>query len=394
MTKTRLAVALGVALMAACGGRSPSPDPAASGAVAPAATGPKSGTATAATYFTVPQEQMSHVQLATVSEAKWMTMITTTGTVDWDGDKTTQAITQVTGPITRLAVDLGSRVTVGQPLLYVASPDISNAVSAYRKAKNRLDLAQRNLDRARDLLEHKAIAPRDLESTQADYNDAATDVQTALQQLNILGVSQNDIRDAEAQTVPIRSELPMRSPIAGVVVQRLVMPGQVIQAGATVAFVISDVSTVWVQGHIYEKDLRSVRVGDTAEIRSASFPETLQGTVAYVGDLLDADTRTTAVRIVTRNPRAELKKDLFVDVTIHDTSSRQALVVPTASILYDEENFPFVYLQMQPGQFAQHAVQIGSQRGDQVEIVDGLKRGDRIVSQGSLFLQFANSYRG
>jgi membrane fusion protein, heavy metal efflux system len=394
MTKTRLAVALGVALMAACGGRSQSPDPAASGAVSPAATVPKSGTVTAATYFTVPQEQMSHVQLATVSEAKWMTMITTTGTVDWDGDKTTQAITQVTGPITRLAVDLGSRVTVGQPLLYVASPDISNAVSAYRKAKNRLDLAQRNLDRARDLLEHKAIAPRDLESTQADYNDAATDVQTALQQLNILGVSQNDIRDAEAQTVPIRSELPMRSPIAGVVVQRLVMPGQVIQAGATVAFVISDVSTVWVQGHIYEKDLRSVRVGDTAEIRSASFPETLQGTVAYVGDLLDADTRTTAVRIVTRNPRAELKKDLFVDVTIHDTSSRQALVVPTASILYDEENFPFVYLEVQPGQFAQHAVQIGSQRDDQVEIVDGLKRGDRIVSQGSLFLQFANSYRG
>jgi cobalt-zinc-cadmium efflux system membrane fusion protein len=337
---------------------------------------------------------MSHVQIATVAETEWTRMITTTGTVDWDGDKTTQAITQVSGPITRLAVDLGSRVTPGQPLLYVTSPDISNAVSAYRKAKNRLDLAQRNLDRAKDLIEHKAIAPRDLESTQADYNDAATDVQTALQQLNILGVSQEDIREAETQSVPIRSELPMRSPIAGVVVQRLVMPGQVIQAGATVAFVISDVSTVWVQGHVYEKDLRSVHVGDTAEIRSASFPETLKGTVAYVGDLLDPDTRTTAVRIVTGNPRADLKKDLFVDVTIRDTSSRQALVVPTASVLYDEENFPFVYLQVQPGQFAQHAVQIGSQRDDQIEIVSGLKTGDHVVSQGSVFLQFANSYRG
>jgi multidrug efflux pump subunit AcrA (membrane-fusion protein) len=89
-----------------------------------------------------------------------------------------------------------------------------------------------------------------------------------------------------------------------------------------------------------------------------------------------------------------LKKDLFVDVTIHDKSSRQAIVVPTAAVLYDEQNFPFVYLQVKDGQFAQHQVQIGDQRDDQVEITSGLKPGDHVVSQGSLFLQFANSYRG
>ena len=390
MTTRMLIVTLALAA-AACGGSSQPASAPPAGAAGPAS---KDSASTTASYFTLPQEQMSHVQLATVSQAQWMTTVATTGTVDWDGDKTTQAITQVGGPITRLAVDLGQRVTAGQPLLYVASPDITNAVSAYRKAKNRLDLAQRELDRNKDLLEHKAIAPKELEQSQADYNDASTDLQSALQQLNILGVAQQDIKEAEAQNMPIKAELPMRAPIAGVVVQRLVMPGQVIQAGMTTAFVISDISTVWVQGHVYEKDLQSVHVGDAAEIHSASFPETLRGTVRDVGALLDPDTRTTAVRIVTPNPRGALKKDLFVDVTIHDKASREAVVVPTAAVLYDEQNFPFVYLQVKDGQFAQHQVQIGDQRGDQIEITSGLKPGDRIVSQGSLFLQFANSYRG
>jgi cobalt-zinc-cadmium efflux system membrane fusion protein len=300
----------------------------------------------------------------------------------------------VSGPITRLVVDVGAHVTAGQPLLYVASQDISNAVSAYRKAKNRQDLAQRNLDRSRDLLAHKAIASRELESAEADYNDAATDVQTTLQQLTIFGVTQQDLKDAEEQNVAIHPELPMRAPISGTVVQRLVLPGQVIQAGTTLAFVISDTSTLWIQGHVYEKDLQSVHVGDQADIHSPSFPDTFHGTIAYIGDLIDPETRTTPVRIVTRNPRAQLKKDLFVDVTIQDKSPHTALVVPTASVLYDEQNFPFVYLQVQAGQFAQRQVQIGGQRDDQIEITDGLKPGDRVVSQGSVFLQFANSYRG
>lgn len=383
MTHARFLRALGLGLAvttAACG---------ASQSAAPAAT-----EATTPGYFSVTPEQMAHVQTTSVSQVTWDTTLATTGTVDWDGDHTTQAITQVSGPITRLAVDLGSHVKAGDPLLYVASPDITNAISAYRKAMNRLDLAKRNLDRSRDLLAHKAIAQRDLESVEADYNDAATDVQTSLQQLNIYGVSKEDLAQAETQNVPIRPELPMRSPIAGTVVQRLVLPGQVIQAGTTLAFVISNVSTVWVQGHIYEKDLRSVHVGDVADIHSASFPETFEGTIDYVGDLIDPATRTTPVRIVTRNPRAELKKDLFVDVTIHDKSSHPALVVPTAAVLYDEQNFPFVYVQVKPGQFAERKVDIAGQRDDQIEVVNGLKAGDRIVSQGSLFLQFANSYRG
>ncbi len=202
----------------------------------------------------------------------------TTGTVDWDNDHTSQAITQVSGPITRILYDTGVHVTQGQPLLYVTSADITNAFSTYRKARNRLALAKQNIDRNKDLLEHKAIAQRDFEQVQADYNDAETDVETALQALKIFGVlAERTSTDAEQQNAPVRPELAMRAPISGTVVQKLVLPGQLIEAGATPAFVISDVSTVWVQGHIYEKDLRSMHVGDTVDERNASFPDVFQG---------------------------------------------------------------------------------------------------------------------
>ena len=152
----------------------------------------------------MPSDQLPHLKIVPARKSTWATTVRTTGTVDWDNDATTQAITQVSGPITRIAVDTGTRVKAGDPLLYVASADITNAISLYRKAKNRFDLARRSLDRSKDLLAHKAIAQRDMESAQADYNDAGTDVQTALQQLKIFGVDQADIAEAERQNVGIR----------------------------------------------------------------------------------------------------------------------------------------------------------------------------------------------
>jgi cobalt-zinc-cadmium efflux system membrane fusion protein len=374
---TAAALALSLSACSAPAGQTP----AEAAPAAPAAAG----------YFTVPAAQLSHLQIVPAAKATWTTTLRATATVDWDNDHTTQAITQVSGPITRIVVDAGTHVKAGDPLLYVASSDVTNAIAVYRKARNRVDLAQKTLDRNRDLLAHKAIAPRDLESSEADFNDASTDVQTALQALKIFGVTQEDLDEAEHQNVPIRPELPMRAPISGLVVQKLVLPGQLIQAGTTMAFVISDVSTVWVQGHLYEKDVALVHVGDEVEVRNASLPGTFPGTVTYIDHLVDPATRTTLVRIVTKNPTGQLRKDLFVDVVLHDRARRDVVTVPVAAVLYDDQNFPFVYVQMEAGKFAQRLIKIAGQQGDQVEVLDGIKAGDLVVSQGSVFLQFANS---
>jgi cobalt-zinc-cadmium efflux system membrane fusion protein len=396
-SRLRSALVVSLVVCAACGGKSREDTPAATAAAAapaPASGTPGPSVPQGATYFTVPQDQLAHLEIAPAKRVPFSTDLRTTGTVDWDQDHSTQAITQVSGPITRIVADFGTVVKANDPLLYVASPDITGAFSTYRKAVNHMALEKQNLERQRDLLQHKAIAERDWEQAQADYNDAATDVSTALQALKILGVTEKEVTDAEQQNTTVRPELPMRAPIAGTVVQKLVQPGQVIQAGATTAFVIANVSTVWVQAHVYEKDLRSVRNGDTAEVRSASYPDVFKGTVTYIGNQLDAATRTTPVRVVTQNPAGFLKKDQFVDLVIHDKTTRDALVVPTSAVLYDNENLPFVYVEVEQGKFGQRSITLGSQQNNMTEITQGLKETERVVTQGSLFLQFANSYKG
>jgi cobalt-zinc-cadmium efflux system membrane fusion protein len=240
------------------------------------------------------------------------------------------------------------------------------------------------------LLERGAIAQKDFESTQADFNDASTDVQNGLQALRIFGIGKQEIDQEERQGVPISPELAVRAPIAGVIVQKLIMPGQLVQAGMTVCFVLSDVSTVWVQGHIFDRDLPSVHNGDSVELSNVSISRAFHGVVSYVGALVDPATRTTPVRIVTQNPGGLLKKDMFVEAVIHTRSQKNILTVPVSAVLHDPQNQPLVYVEVEPGKFAQRLITAGAQQNDAVEVLGGVQPGERVVTEGSLFLQFAS----
>jgi membrane fusion protein, heavy metal efflux system len=344
-------------------------------------------------YFTVPSNQLDHLHIEPVRKDTWQSAIHTTGTVDWDADHTTSVISQVSGPVVRILAHPGTVVKAGDALLDVSSPDISGAISAYRRAVTRRDFAKRTLDRNRDLLAHEAIAKKDLESSQADFDDAAAEVEGDIQALKIYGIGQPEIEQSEKQGVPIDPELSVRSPIAGVVVQQLVMPGQLIQAGATACFLVSDVSTVWVQGHVFDKDLDSIRVGDRVEVTDPSFStsRSFPGVVSYIGAITDPITRTTPVRVVTRNPNGVLKKDMFVDLAMHTSVRRGVLTVPVSAVLHDPQNEPFVYVEVAPGRFAQRQIAVGAEQDGAAEILSGCKEGERVVSEGSVFLQFANS---
>jgi cobalt-zinc-cadmium efflux system membrane fusion protein len=346
-----------------------------------------------ASLFAVSQDQLPHLHIMPVRRTAWHTKIETTGTVDWDADHTTSAITQVSGPITRIVVDYGSHVRAGDPLLYVASPDISNAIATYKKARDQQELALKALNRMKELLAHGAAAQKDLEAAQATYNDAATDVQNSLQALKIFAITPQQLKDAEEQGTPISPDLAVRAPITGTVVQKFVMPGQLIQAGSTTCFLLSDTSTVWVQGHIFDRDLPSVRVGDPVEESSSSLGRTFEGRVSYIGAMVDPNTRTTPVRIVTRNSGDLLKKDMYVDAVIRTKTEESVLSVPVSAVLHDSENEPFVYVEVQPREFARRSVALGAQQDGAVEIRSGLQEGEKVVSEGSVFLQFASTYQ-
>lgn len=376
-----LAAALPALIAAGCGG---------SGGSATPGTG--RGSVDQEGYFTLPPGQLAHLRLGEARRVAWPVVVRTTGTVDFDADRTTQVITQVSGPITRIPVDLGTRVKAGDPLLFVSSADLSNAVSAYRKAENRLALARLTLERNRDLLDHRVIAQKDLEASQADFNDAATEVQNSLETLKIFGVTEKEIEEARRQNVAIRPELAVRSPIGGVVMQKLVLPGQVIQAGATICFLVSEPATMWIQAHVHEHELASIRLGCEAEVSGAATPGVSLGKVTYVGAMLDPATRTIPVRITTDNHSGLLKKDQFVDVVIHAGTKRDVLTVPTSAVLYNNENLPFVYIQVAPGRFAQRQITLGGAQDGEFELVSGIREGEPIVTDGSVFLQFAQAY--
>jgi cobalt-zinc-cadmium efflux system membrane fusion protein len=299
----------------------------------------------------------------------------------------------VSGPVTRILVDTGTMVKAGDPLLYVSSTDASNAITVYRKAKNDEDLARRVMERSKTLLDHGAIAEKDFEVTVSALNDAASDVQNGLQSLKIFGLSQQDIDDAQKPGTAVHPEIALRAPITGMVVQKTVSPGQLVQAGATACFSISDVSTVWILAHVFDHDLPSVTAGDPVEASNPSFPTTFHGVISYIDALVDPDTRTTQVRVVTRNPGLILKKDMYVNSVILTRTRKNVLSVPVSAVLRDSQNEPIVYVEAEPGKFGQRVVTLGVQQNDRVEILSGLKEGENVVSEGSVFLQFASSYQ-
>jgi len=351
-----------------------------------------SGDETKAQMFTVPAEQMAHIQVTPVELTRLPRVLRLTGSVAYNNFETTPVITQVSGPVSRILVSPGEVVKTAQPMLYVSSPDYAQLRSSYLKARDAFALAEKSYNRARDLFEHHAIAEADLQQAESTRNQALADLQSAEQSLKVLGIDQLDrlVKD------PVSPEIPVLAPIVGEVVERLVAPGQVIQAGATQCFTISDMSTVWVLANVYEHDLGFVHLGDPVVIQTDAYAASFSGKISYIAAALDPTSRTLQVRIDTSNPEKKLKKDMYVTAIVHAGVIEGALTVPDAAILRNSENQPFVYVAEnagQPAQFAQRLVSIGDSQEGKTQVLSGLRAGERVVADGSLFLQFANSYQ-
>ncbi len=340
--------------------------------------------------FTIPQEQMSHVQVVTIQPVKLTRTLRLTGTVAFNAFSTTPVITQVGGPVSRILVVPGERVKQGQPLLDVSSPDYSVLLAAYLKAKDTYRVADKNYDRAKDLFEHHAISDRDLLQAESDRNQAQADLFSTEQGLKVLGITNPDSLLAK---MPSGAEVPLLAPISGEVVERLVAPGQVLTAGTTQAFTISDMSTVWVLANVYQGDLAFVKNGDDVTVQTDSYPDTFHGKISFVSPALDPTTRTLQARIVVQNPGEKLKRDMYVTVTVIAGAIQNAIAVPDAAVLRDDENHPFVYVATASNQFGRRQVEIGNSQGGQTQVLKGLSPGERVVGDGSLFLQFANSFQ-
>ena len=330
---------------------------------------------------------MSHVQVVTVQPTKLTRTLRLTGAVAYNAFKTTPVISQVGGPVSRILVVPGQHVNEGQPMLEVTSPDYSQLLDAYLKAPTRSAWRTRITRGRKDLYEHHAIAERDLQQAESDRTQAQADRNAAEQGMKILGIKNPE----DLAKAPSSAQIPVLAPISGEVVERLVSPGQVMQAGQTQAFTISDMSTVWVLANVYQADLAYVHDGDDVVVQTDAYPDTFHGKISYVSPALDPNTRTLQARIVVDNKGEKLKRDMYCTVTVTAGTISNAIAVPDAAVLRDDENQPFVYVAASNNQFGRRPVDIGESQNGQTQIMKGLSAGDRVVGNGSLFLQFANS---
>jgi cobalt-zinc-cadmium efflux system membrane fusion protein len=337
--------------------------------------------------FIIPQEQMSHVQVVTVEPSTLRRTLRLTGAVAYNAFNTTPVISQVGGPVSRILVVPGEHVKQGQSMADVSSPDYSQLLDSYLKAADSFRLSSKNYTRAQDLYAHHAIAERDLEQAESDRNQAQADLNAAEQGMKILGIK-NPTNLANA---PSSAQIPLLAPMGGEVVERLVSPGQVLQAGQTQAFTISDLSTVWVLANVYQADLAYVRSGDDVVVQTDAYPGDFHGKISYVSPALDPNTRTLQARIVVDNPGEKLKRDMYCTVTVSAGSIPNVVAVPDSSVLRDDNNQPFVYVEAGPNQFGRRDVDLGERQNGQSQILKGITVGEKVVGDGSLFLQFANS---
>ena len=340
-----------------------------------------------AELFTIPSDQMAHVEVLTVQPSSLTRSLRLTGAVAYNSFHTTPVITQVSGPVSRIVVVPGQWVRRGEPMLYVASPDFSQLRTNYLKTRDAYALAKKSYARAQDLYQHHAIAEQNLDQAESTQVQAEGDLASAEAALKVLGISNPET----LVKAPPSFEALVKAPIDGEVVEQNVAVGQLLQTGATQCFMLSDTSTVFVLVNVYQKDLPYVRVGDTVTIQTESYPDVFHGRISYVAASLEPNTRTMQARIETSNPGQKLKKDMYVVATVDAGTIQNAIAVPDAAVLRDSENQPFVYAETTGNQFGRRTVTLGDSIKGQTQIQTGLNPGDRVIGNGSLFLQFANS---
>jgi cobalt-zinc-cadmium efflux system membrane fusion protein len=287
-------------------------------------------------------------------------------------------------------VEPGVQVKRGQALAIVSSPDFAAAVAEVRKAQAAAENARNIADLDVQLFQNDAIARRDMEQAQTDAVSAEADREAALQQLVSLGADPADVDSLKAGRPISAQGGVIRAPIDGTLVEKLITPGQLLTAGDTECFTIADVSRMWVLGNVFESDLAQVARGDSVDVVSNAYPGVdFHGRIDYVADLVDPDTRATSVRVTVPNPNHRLRKGMYVDVAIHSSNEQQGILVPVSAVERDEDNRPFVFVSIGDNRFERRTVTLGHRVGDHYEITDGLASGEKVVSEGELFLQFA-----
>lgn len=339
---------------------------------------------------TLPVEAMKRAGIETVPVARSTADTSTVripGTVEPNAYKQVVVTPLVAGRVTRVLAELGDKVQSSQTLMQIFSPELADAQTKYISATAELGAHEQELARTSRLLVLGAASQQESERLHAEHAAKLADVQSLRSRLVLLGMPAAAI-DALSPGKEIEATINVPAPIGGVITERAVNVGLNVDP-ATKVFTVVDLSSVWVVGALYERDLPRVRVGSAASVTTTAGPGLVRmGRVSYIDPQVTADTRTARVRVEVPNPRQDLRLGMYADVEVAAVSNRQALMVPRSAV-QNVGNRQVVYLASpdEPGQFTEREVHLGDVSGEQVEVVSGVQLQDRVVAKGSFFVR-------
>ena len=336
------------------------------------------------------QVQRAGLKIETVGEgpSSEATSQMTTGIVQPNIYKETPVASLVGGIVRSVNAELGQNVRRGQQVAVVSSNELAEAQSSYLKSMADLDEHHQHHTRTVKLVEIGAASREELEMANTKLRDAESNVANLRQKLLLLGLSQQRVNSLNS-AAQISSEVTVPSPSSGTITSRTVNPGEVIEANKELIRV-TDLSTIWVVGQVYEKDLATIRVGSGANITSDAYPgRVFRGRVSYVDPKVDQASRTAQVRIELRNPGQMFKIGMYVNVGFAalGTAEKTTPVVPKDAVqTIGNQQYVFVATD-KPNEFTLRPVRLGGESSGFYPVLDGLTTGDRIVTDGSFLLR-------
>ncbi len=328
----------------------------------------------------VPESLKAQIQVAEVASQDISDTLRVAGQIDFNEQALTRIGASVTGRVTQIHAHLGNTVNKGETLALINSSELSGSQLAYLKARSEKELHRRNMERAKTLFDADVISAAELHRRENEYEIAAAETRAAQDQLRVLGVSAKSI-ERLASTGAIDSVAGVVATIQGVVVERKIATGQVVQP-SDVLFAVADLSRVWAVAQVPEQQISQVKVGQSVSIEVPALEnEKLVGKLIYVGQTVNPDTRTVLVRTELDNTSGRLKPSMLASMLIESTPVKRVVVPTTAVVRQDDTDHVFV--ELSDNRFRLTPVKLAAEQNGQRVVLEGLKPGMRIISDGA-----------
>ncbi|MBK9030271.1 MAG: efflux RND transporter periplasmic adaptor subunit [Myxococcales bacterium] len=337
--------------------------------------------------LTPEQVTSAHIETAPVERRAVATEIIATGELVPPDDGVARVGAKLSGRVTRLTKGVGDQVTRGQALAIIDSPDLGRAKADYITAASAAKVTRETADREKALFERKVAAERDWRNAEAEATKARAEKEAAELLLHTLGLSDAQLDNLRADQ-HYASAVSVASPLAGVVVERPVALGQMVEPQDTM-FVVMDLRSVWVQVDVYERNLNQIAIGQkVAASVEAWTGRTFDGTIQSIGAVLDRRSRTIKVRVVLTNADGALKPGMFAKVILAGSTGepREGTYVPAAAVQRDGDG-AIAFVPVGDTAFQLRELELGARAGDWIEVTRGLAPGERVVTTGSFLLK-------